>query len=559
MGDVTLTAAVRSSLLSLKNTQNLVERTQDRLSTGLAVENAIDDAIKYFQAKSLNNRGFDLLNYKDDVDQGVSSIAAGLDGVTAIEAIVNQMKGITNSMKSATAAQMSELTSTFNELHTQINNVAADSIYKGLNLINGTGSTLIVEFTEKTASRLSVASVDLRATDSRTAIGSTRLGLQLTNVASYTQTDLFSLQGGLTGLGAASVTTAGTIGNRYLTTTSDFNVTWNATDKTFLAGETIDFTYGTGQSMSLVVKTATPVTVTNGGTFDIDIVSAASSFTWSGTADMYHVGTSSTNLVVMYAEQLMTGGVYSAANATLIGTAVTSKFIFTYGGNNTITLTTADGSVFLGSGGTAATYDEINLQVTSGNSLVLTEDAVITVETFSAIEGAMAFNTGGGFIVHTGLTGSGMNFTASTSSTASTLDAKMGFRIGGPGAAIGEITGVTGASMNLNNTSTGIKTGIVTAGNTTEINKVIAELDAALVTLRTKAQTMGTNVALLSTRIDFTEDYVSTLQEGADKLTLADINEEGANLLALQTRQQLGIQALSLAAQAEASILRLFG
>ena len=554
MGDVTLTAAVRSSLLSLKNTQNLVERTQDRLSTGLAVENAIDDAIKYFQAKSLNDRGFDLLNYKDDVDQGVSSIAAGLDGVTAIEAIVNQMKGITNSMKSATAAQMSELTSTFNELHTQINNVAADSIYKGLNLINGTGSTLIVEFSEKTASRLNVASVDLRATDSRTAIGSTRLGLQLTNVASYTQTDLFSLEGD-----AAAVDTAGNFGGRYWTTTSDFNVTWNATDHTFLAGETVHFTYGTGTILNLQVKTATPVTVTNGGTFSVDIVSAASSFTWSGTADMYHVGTSSTNLVVRYAEQLMTGGVYSAANATLIGTAVTDTFVFTYAGNNTITLTTADGSVFLGSGGTAATYDEINLQVTSGNSLVLTEDAVITVETFSAIEGAMAFNTGGGFIVHTGLTGSGMNFTASTSSTASTLDAKMGFRIGGPGAAIGEITGVTGASMNLNNTSTGIKTGIVTAGNTTEINKVIAELDAALVTLRTKAQTMGTNVALLSTRIDFTEDYVSTLQEGADKLTLADINEEGANLLALQTRQQLGIQALSLAAQAEASILRLFG
>ena len=151
-----------------------------------------------------------------------------------------------------------------------------------------------------------------------------------------------------------------------------------------------------------------------------------------------------------------------------------------------------------------------------------------------------------------------MNFTASTSSTASTLDAKMGFRIGG-GAVGGELTGVTGAALNLNNTSTGLKTGVVTAGNTTEINKVIAELDAALVSLRTNAQTMGTNVALLSTRIDFTEDYVSTLQEGADKLTLADINEEGANLLALQTRQQLGIQALSLAAQAEASILRLFG
>ncbi|MGE3525676.1 MAG: flagellin, partial [Gemmatimonadales bacterium] len=45
---------------------------------------------------------------------------------------------------------------------------------------------------------------------------------------------------------------------------------------------------------------------------------------------------------------------------------------------------------------------------------------------------------------------------------------------------------------------------------------------------------------------------------GADKLTAADQNEEGANMLALQTRQQLGIVALSLTSQSQQSILRLF-
>ena len=65
-------------------------------------------------------------------------------------------------------------------------------------------------------------------------------------------------------------------------------------------------------------------------------------------------------------------------------------------------------------------------------------------------------------------------------------------------------------------------------------------------------------MATLNTRLEFTEDYVNTLTIGSDKMVLADINVEGANLLALQTRQQLGIQSLSLAAQAEASILRLF-
>ncbi len=76
--------------------------------------------------------------------------------------------------------------------------------------------------------------------------------------------------------------------------------------------------------------------------------------------------------------------------------------------------------------------------------------------------------------------------------------------------------------------------------------------------MRTKTKTLGSNVALLQTRLEFTESYVNTLQTGADKLTLADLNVEGANLLALQTRQQLGIQAPAFAGQAEQGILALF-
>ena len=48
------------------------------------------------------------------------------------------------------------------------------------------------------------------------------------------------------------------------------------------------------------------------------------------------------------------------------------------------------------------------------------------------------------------------------------------------------------------------------------------------------------------------------LEEGADKLTLADMNEESANILALQTRQNLATNALSLASQANQAILKLF-
>ena len=59
-------------------------------------------------------------------------------------------------------------------------------------------------------------------------------------------------------------------------------------------------------------------------------------------------------------------------------------------------------------------------------------------------------------------------------------------------------------------------------------------------------------------RQDFTKSMINTLQTGADSLTLADFNEEGANLLALQTRQELSTTALSLASQASQAVLRLF-
>jgi len=51
---------------------------------------------------------------------------------------------------------------------------------------------------------------------------------------------------------------------------------------------------------------------------------------------------------------------------------------------------------------------------------------------------------------------------------------------------------------------------------------------------------------------------ISQLEEGAAKLTNADLNEESANLLTLQTRQQLGTIGLSIAQSSDQSILRLF-
>jgi flagellin len=91
-----------------------------------------------------------------------------------------------------------------------------------------------------------------------------------------------------------------------------------------------------------------------------------------------------------------------------------------------------------------------------------------------------------------------------------------------------------------------------------EINAAIGKLNNAIKYLRAQATTFGSNMTVAQTRQDFTKEATKTLNMGADGLVQADMNEEGANLLALQTRQQLSTQALSLASQADQAVLRLF-
>lgn len=506
MSDITLSASVRQSLLSLQNTSSLIERTQGRLSTGLRVASAIDDPVAFFSAKSLSNRAGDLLEKKDGIDQGISTVTAALDGVEGIEALVRQMKGIANSMKSATASQLGDLVSQFNDLRNQINNLATDSTYQGTNLINGTGQTLQIEFSEQSASLLNVASVDLRAGTA---------GLDVTEQAAFTSATFPVSYGELNAASAGSGNFSGFL------STGTFSVTFGGPTTTYAAGETVSFTYGTGSSFSFVASTAGDLTVTNGQALTIEVVTATDQL--ASGSEFAVVATGNRNLVL---------------NAATAGAITASETVnLTYGGSTNITLTTADGAVSF-SYGTA----DMQLRVGSGQSLVLSSTGTVLNAAFldAGTAGALtAATTQAYYITEAGGAAAVGALTADIAGTA-----RYGVQIAGRTTAIEAFTSTAR---------------YVRAGDTSTLNAAISELDDALTTLRTQAQSLGSNVALLNTRLDFTEQYVNTLQGGADKLTLADLNEEGANLLALQTRQQLGIQSLSLAAQAESAILQLFG
>jgi len=118
---------------------------------------------------------------------------------------------------------------------------------------------------------------------------------------------------------------------------------------------------------------------------------------------------------------------------------------------------------------------------------------------------------------------------------------------------------VTVAAVDFSSNGLAVNNAANNWGGLADITAASTDLTNALITLRSQAQAFGSNLSTVQIRQDFTKAMINTLQSGADSLTLADSNEEGANLLALQTRQQLSTTALSLASQASQAVLRLFG
>jgi flagellin len=121
--------------------------------------------------------------------------------------------------------------------------------------------------------------------------------------------------------------------------------------------------------------------------------------------------------------------------------------------------------------------------------------------------------------------------------------------------------GATGAEFSISGMSdagTGFGWVNDTTVSSATIQTAIDGIEDAVATLRTEAKVLSNNLSIITAREEFSSQMMNTLNDGAAKLTEADMNEEGANMLMLQTRQALGTTSLSLASQAAQSVLRLF-
>ncbi len=160
MGDITLSAGVRQNLLSLQNTADLFETTSNRLSTGKKVNSALDNPNSFFTASGLSSRASDLSDLLDAESNAVQTVQAANDGITAIQKLVASAKALANSAlqtSSTDTAARADLAEQFGDLLTQIDQLAADSGFNGINLL--AGDNLTVNFNETSTSSVTINGV----------------------------------------------------------------------------------------------------------------------------------------------------------------------------------------------------------------------------------------------------------------------------------------------------------------------------------------------------------------------------------------------------------------
>jgi flagellin-like hook-associated protein FlgL len=159
MSDIVLSAGVRSNLLQLQQTADLMTRTQTRLATGKRVNSALDNAINFFTAQGLDNRANDLSALLDSMSNAINTIQAANNGITAITKLVQSAQSlVSQARQTSDSATRSTLETQFNALLDQIGQLAGDSGFNGVNLLGG--DSLTVNFNEDASSTTTVTGVD---------------------------------------------------------------------------------------------------------------------------------------------------------------------------------------------------------------------------------------------------------------------------------------------------------------------------------------------------------------------------------------------------------------
>jgi flagellin len=499
--NITLSASVRQNLLSLQNTAALSSITQNRLATGKKVNSALDNPGNFFTSQSLNNRASDLNSLLDSIGQAQQTLNAADQGISSLTKLVESAKSIAKQARQAPQPG----SSTYNA-------VALSG--------NPTDETLA---TTTVGAAITVANNQTYSFE----INVNSAGVQTVSYTADGSATFAEIQTGLQSSFATALAASGV-------SSSDISLTTNGA--------------GTGFTVN-AVSADIDFAITNG------VSAGIANSAYSSTSLFDNIGTTGTTLTVAVnggANQVIAFGTGLGEVSTL---AELQTKLNTISG---ITATTSNSAVAI----------TLNSSASQNSILLTSSNAALT----SALGyGSIVGNTYQGTATVGAANSTRTSLQADFNNVLTQIDAlaadasyngvnllngdnlKVVFNETGTSSLT--ITGVTFDSSGLG-LSAPSGSGFQSDGN---IDTTITQLDTALSNLRTQASKFGSNLTTVQTRQDFTKNLINTLQTGADNLVLADTNEEGANLLALQTRQQLSTTALSLSAQAGQAVLRLFG
>jgi flagellin-like hook-associated protein FlgL len=158
LNDISLTSGMRSNLVALQSTVELLNRTQERLSTGKKVNSALDNPVSFFAAQSHLQRASDLAARKDGMSEAIQVVKTANAGITAITTLIESAKGLATAARTAGTTEAATLATQFNTILDQIDDLSDDSGYKGVNLLDD--ADLTIEFNEDGSNTLVINGFD---------------------------------------------------------------------------------------------------------------------------------------------------------------------------------------------------------------------------------------------------------------------------------------------------------------------------------------------------------------------------------------------------------------
>ena len=591
MSKISLNASMRSNLISLQNISKLQDQTQLRLSTGLKVNSAIDNPSSYYAAQSLSNRAGDLRSLLDAMGQGIQTIKAANEGIETAGELLNLAEvEVQNAME-----QIGIPSKEYFERRVGANGAVVSSTEELVNAVNsGKEEICIYGSISLTDTSISLKNNQkLVGTEYYTGYsGKEKFSKLEINISEgYSGNDIIQLSGNsiLSDIAIRSdihmsknlITVTGTNTNaniRNVDTTTTYNQTGQISSILISSGHVtlsghiniqsladensasqtgVQGIYNRHGNCDIVSDTtlnikAVSVPLINYGYTRIhdgaklklysETSIALSNGYIDGDYNKYQQDLIIENNVELY---LQSDEYYALRN--LIADNITFSFgenvKFSYKDNKSqgVKVTSKAGvlqnsdTLFTGAdlpteyfAQTSQEYQSANIaeilkfeaqDASNYNQLLSQYDMLIKDSSYKGIN-----------LLETGHIR--INFNEDKSSNVL-------------------VEGVDVTSENL---------GLQSAEWLTqdEVQVSLEQITNAKNALRSAASQLGNYYSIITTREDFTNNLINVLEEGADKLTLADMNEESANMLALQTRQSLAVNSLSLASQASQAILKLF-